>query len=373
MPVNYEQLRPQIVRACRGIKESRKAAAQQRTDLMKTFRETEASDLNERMAEILTSFSEEKFAVPGTDAIGAGFPAPSQPEAPVRILACDGSQITPNPHDELSFGLINTAVFEYCPHSGQTPRIFRDTRYHESDGSLTEGRIGVMRDAAEKTHLAVMAEELQGELPILALCDGSLELFMESREIKDLAPLKEQYLEAMVRLDRLNVPAVGYIDRPRSNPVLTMLALLNGTTAEESYGQLCDADLFSQLLLPGERSAVFGMNSRFNASVPQELQICFFYLNVGRPQHPYLSRVELTSRTAADPSQVDRIHANLLEQAGLLNDHPYPYVLHRAHECAVVTYREKDQIKDMLIRELIRNGEWVGEKSNKQFAKDLIS
>jgi hypothetical protein len=50
---------------------------------------------------------------------------------------------------------------------------------------------------------------------------------------------------------------------------------------------------------------------------------------------------------------------------------PYPYLLHRAHEVAVVKLEEKQQVEQMLVMELRRNEEEVGDGSNKQSAKDL--
>jgi hypothetical protein len=50
---------------------------------------------------------------------------------------------------------------------------------------------------------------------------------------------------------------------------------------------------------------------------------------------------------------------------------PYPYILHRAHEIAVVKFEEKQQVEQMLELELRRAGGELGSPSNKQSAKDL--
>jgi hypothetical protein len=50
---------------------------------------------------------------------------------------------------------------------------------------------------------------------------------------------------------------------------------------------------------------------------------------------------------------------------------PYPYILHRAHELAVVTFEETSQLENMLAGELQARGMDAGVKSNKQSAKDL--
>ena len=50
---------------------------------------------------------------------------------------------------------------------------------------------------------------------------------------------------------------------------------------------------------------------------------------------------------------------------------PYPYLLHRAHEVAVVKHEEQQQIEQMLMQELRNQNEEVGDGSYKQSAKDL--
>jgi hypothetical protein len=50
---------------------------------------------------------------------------------------------------------------------------------------------------------------------------------------------------------------------------------------------------------------------------------------------------------------------------------PFPYILHRAHEIAVVTHQEKEQIDQMLALSIRNNGGEVGEVSGKQSAKNL--
>ena len=50
---------------------------------------------------------------------------------------------------------------------------------------------------------------------------------------------------------------------------------------------------------------------------------------------------------------------------------PYPYLLHRAHEVALVSLQEKEQVTQMIARELHQRGVPVGQRSYKQSAKAL--
>jgi hypothetical protein len=50
---------------------------------------------------------------------------------------------------------------------------------------------------------------------------------------------------------------------------------------------------------------------------------------------------------------------------------PYPYILHRSHEIAIVSLAEHEHVEAMILSEFERRGIPVDEKSNKQYHKDL--
>jgi hypothetical protein len=82
-------------------------------------------------------------------------------------------------------------------------------------------------------------------------------------------------------------------------------------------------------------------------------------------------RVEIPRWVAGDRSALDLLHAVLVDQCRIMGSRPYPYLLHRAHETAVVHMEEKTQIEQLLSLELRRNEVEVDDPSNKQSAKDL--
>ena len=372
MPVNYVQLRSQMKDAGKTLR-LRQEAFSRAAGLYEAALRAEAgsSDLRERIEAALAEKPEARCAVPKDEPIDAVHSLPALPPVQIRLLACDGSQISPSRHDEISFGVINTAIVELIVNSGQTPRIITRTKLLPFDDLPAENLLGVQRDAAEKRFLAEIACEADRSILTFALCDGPLELFTDTPEMKDQSLLKAEYLEALVQLTESRIPAAGYIDRPRSDPVLRMLDLLRGNLEKDSEAPGTeDSMLFSRLLAPGERSAVFEMNSRLNRELRKDLKLCFFYMNIGRPGHPYISRVELPA-WASEGGIPDLLHAVLAEQCRVLGGHPYPFILHRAHESAVITYAENEEIKGLLLREMAVNGMNVPEKSNKQIAKDL--
>jgi NurA-like 5'-3' nuclease len=49
----------------------------------------------------------------------------------------------------------------------------------------------------------------------------------------------------------------------------------------------------------------------------------------------------------------------------------YPYILHRAHETALVTYEERNRLLELIQMEMQSQNIHTGETSNKQQAKNL--
>jgi hypothetical protein len=68
---------------------------------------------------------------------------------------------------------------------------------------------------------------------------------------------------------------------------------------------------------------------------------------------------------------LDGLHAVLVSQCRTLGSRSYPYLLHRAHETAIVSLQEKEQVTQMIALELRRRGVQVGEMSQKQALKGV--
>jgi hypothetical protein len=384
MPINYEQLKPQIQKAGEKIGFQTKECRNQENNAFEKIGLLAGElDLAERLKKILTGKTDQRCAIPGTQLINDSFPLETVPAVSVNILAADGSQINPDRHDEISFGLINTAVFVYRSHSSENPRIITETTllnpedFELRDTYLNEDQIALKRDVAEREMLAREACLIGNESPVIALTDGPLELFNLRQSLKEQKPLIDQYEASLEQLAAAGVIAAGYIDRPQADLVIRMLDLLlqlpdeNQTSRHSYFPLVCDSDLFSLVLKPGERSAIFELNSKSNREMNDRTKLSFFYLNTGRENEPVIIRVEIPAWVAGDEKAVKLLHACLMEQNRILGTKPYPYVLHRAHECAVVPLQEKERIKDLLLRELVAQGERISGKSNKQTMKDI--
>jgi hypothetical protein len=84
-------------------------------------------------------------------------------------------------------------------------------------------------------------------------------------------------------------------------------------------------------------------------------------LNVGTLGHPWPVRVEVPQWVAEDKAKLELLHAVLIEQCNMMGSKPYPYLLHRAHETAVVRREEKDQVEQLLAMELRRVRAEIGD------------
>ncbi len=384
MPVNFQQIQQQVrdyvARAPR-----RRQELQQRRDLALRQFALYRERLEElgRLAEQAAARNEAlRSALPAAGPLDARHPAPPPPAEPYVLLAADGSQVHPDRHEQVEFAVINAGVFRILPGQGQPPRELRGSRLlvdeelHPAEGPVTEEGVSLLRDLSERQALADQVE--REELPVVALTDGPLELFREPSQRADYQRHFREYLEALHRLAARRTALCGYVDRPRSDLVVRLLELTLLDPAAPDPGragrplqQVGDADLFGPLLAPGERSAVFGIQSLSARHFRAELALHFFYLNVGPQENGQLARVEIPRWVADDPALLGMLQAVLVEQVKPAGGRPYPYALHRAHEVALVGFEEKNQLRDLIVHEMLRQGIPVRSISSKQGMKNI--
>ncbi len=322
-----------------------------------------------------------RCAVPLIEPLNQSIPRPVLHEK-IVLLAADGSQIEPDRHAQVEFAEVNVGVIRMLPRQGEPPHemirswLLYGNQLYCSDGIISGDLLALMRDLYERRTLAELAATEQ--LPVVTLTDGTLELFREPKEPADFQQPFQDYLGALRELARLSVATAGYVDKPRADLVVRLLELVLLPTEQLAHAGrirpllgVTDADLFFPLLKPGERSAIFAIQSRSASSFPDVLALHFFYLNVGREDKPWLARVEVPAWVVQNSALLNRVHAVLIEQCDCITGKRYPYALHRAHEIAVVTREEKLQVEAMLISEMRRLEVEVGSPSYKQSLKEL--
>lgn len=388
MPVNFQQIYTRVKEIAQGAHESKKILEERRIrarELLALY----ASDLDflRRKVEIAKeSDINIRCAVPFTDSLASFCPPPSS-ITDATIIAADGSQVNPDRHAAVQFCIINVGVIAMKLRSDMAPNVTVETELLYGDdlmhnGSLiAEGMVAMRRDISERIKLDEISREIEG--PIVNLTDGTLELWgAKGDDPQAYANFVEQYLGVLSRLYERGVVTAGYVEKPSADLVMRLLEIaiaddneikhlrdfhpLRGVTDRWLYGER-----ENPLLPPGYRSAVFGLQSGSEKKYKGALSLHFFYLNVGTEGHPWPVRVEIPKWVAEDPRKLDLLHCTLLEQCRMMGSRPYPYLLHRAHETAVVRYEEKEQVGQLLALELRRINAEVGDGSNKASAKSL--
>ena len=320
-----------------------------------------------------------RCAIPTNEAFTDDFPLPDLPKE-ATIIAADGSQINPDRHAAVDYCLVNVGAIQMRHGAPDAPEptiqteLFYDENLYTPTGIITEGMVALIRDQREREVLAELAEKAEG--PVTTFTDGPIELW--GREALKNTIRFERYLKALSKLHKLGVPTAGYVDKPRSDLIVRLLELgsLDDDQLEEAGKNrwlqgVTDTYLYQSKLGPGSRSAIFGIQSPNKSRYQDELVIHFFYLNVSLEEDdPSLVRVEIPAWVSEDHEKLNDLHAILVDQCQVIGNARYPYLLHRAHETAVVTRDEREQVEMMISIELRRSGVSVGRKSGKQTTKE---
>jgi hypothetical protein len=323
-----------------------------------------------------------RCAIPASETLNAAFIPPDLPSQ-ITLIAADGSQINPDRHAPVFFSLINVGAIVIEPGSGRAPDIFTfsDIKYGEElygeTGLIGEDLIALGRDLAERQKLLELAEQYPA--PVIALTDGPVEIWgPKGGSSEAYRQTLDTHLVILSRLKERDVIPGGVVDKPGANLVVRLLEIagmhveeLKDIRKKSPLRGVTDLWLFQQLLQSGERSAVFGLQSSSRVHYKGDLALHFFYLNTSGDEQPNLVRVEIPAWVAQDENKLNMMHAALISQSRILGARAYPYILHRAHEIAVVKFEDKQQVEQMLMLELRRNGVPVGDPSSKQATKDL--
>ncbi len=382
MPLQYaqvmahlEQQRQQWARE----EAQREQAREQALHALEKWSRTPPDELARRIEQHLPPGRSFRVAMPLEEReLTSTVPCPPLPQRGWAWVAADGSQILPDRHRPFFYGLVNVAVF-LLTHE-HTARYVHTRVYleHEFPPEVSpEAFVRAQRIQAEHQWLAHAAAHVRGTqhaaldawpvLPqhrVMAMIDGPLELWgLVEREyrgwVQELTPIWQRFRE-------METPLVGYIDRPRANPVVTMLALLE---EERLRSDVLDLHLFQDRVPPGHRTPVFALHTPGMKEYPQGLQVAFFYMNVGTQGRPLLVRVEIHHWVAQDPEQVARVHAAVWASVQLTGSVRYPYVLHRAHQEALVTFEEQRGLEELLHREWLAHSAVPRDLSEKQRLK----
>jgi hypothetical protein len=305
----------------------------------------------------------------GDEPLDAHYPRPEMPPR-VNIVANDGSQVPIDRHAAALYYALNVGYIIYEYGTDQPPTVhtepslhYREKEIFDGDRLISNAVVNARRTVRELETLANLATAYaQFEPPAVVLSDGPLMWMQPGDTPKERRDNLAPYLASFDRLQTSGVAVGGYVDRPRSAGVLSLLHLasLNEVTkerlAQNDLAGLTDARLFAKLLRPGERSAVFILNSPANRIYADKgHEICHFYVNVSdNPTRPLVAKVDLPIWINKDPIRRDLLHAAVWQQCQIVGG--YPYVLARAHELALISTDERRDLEEMVVGALRRRG-----------------
>ena len=386
MPVNLIDIQRKLndfSAQARARKEVIAVRQQEAANLVETYA-NRLDELKDKAGRTIERMPRLRCALPVDEPLNAAVPCPDLPET-FTVLAADGSQINPSRHSRVAFCVINVAVVKILRGSGLAPAISThsqlldyETVFLPAGGMISEGMVALKRDLREREALLEMGDDLV--YPALSMTDGPLELYREPQEAQAFNRTLDRYIEVLSQLRDRGLMTLGYIDKPGSDLITRLLELsqLNEDDwagfqqGKRRFAGVNDVHLLLPVLKnPGERSAVFAIHSEIGQRFQGSLALHFFYLNVGKPDQPHLARVEVPGWVADDRELLGTLQAVLVEQAAIMGTRPYPYVLHRAHEEAVVSLPESLYVEEMIVAAFDRRGIPVDERSYKQFHKDL--
>jgi len=391
MAIDFQQIYEKIQLIGKGARERRERIENLRKHA-RNLLEQNANELDylrsivERTKEVDPNI---RCALPLNESLVSHIPAPAS-IMDATLIAADGSQINPDRHASVQFCLINVGAIIMRMQSGQSPEIHTSSELLYGDeletkyGTMSDGMVALKRDLRERTSLEEHSKGIKGS--VVTFTDGPIELWgaKDGEDAESYYDSLRSYQTVLSRLQSRDVITAGYVDKPAADLVVRLLELAKAQREKEPPSNFRDyhplrgvsdrwlyGEKTNPLLEPGERSAVFAIQSKSEKYYQGVLGLHFFYLNVGTQGHPYPVRVEIPKWVADDSDKLNLLHAVLVDQCRMMGSKPYPYLLHRAHEIAVVKHEEKYQVEQMLMQELRRQDEEMDDGSYKQAAKDL--
>ena len=348
--------------------------------LARARRQVESFDTSEYEAKRARSSDTLNWTPPRVDEDpSARFDPPSIPDD-FCVAAVDGSHIDVDRHLPARCCLVNIGSCTLTYGSAPDAVLTSHPTLYASDDELTirsqggvyqeqsiQGSVlSALRAVEEMRALAEVVRGLPPDLPTLALLDGTLMMYLGRGT--QLFVIEEIVEHGLVRaLDELQelasnrrLAVASYISLPASSEFTGALrvracpyevsdcrqhcgALPSGSRpCDEVAEGLLDRNVFSTVLTPGQRSAVFRTSNSLVEEHYGGHGVSFFYLNAGEE----MGRVEVPSWVAEDEALLGLTHSLVLDQCR--RGPGYPIALMESHEQAVITTSDRRYFADLV-------------------------
>ena len=381
MPLDLNKVAPQIGAMTARLKassEERQKCLQLALDLV----HNDAIDLNFLKKKIADSRGKITWLVAGlVDGLEQHYKAPSA-LSDFTIVATDGSHIEVDRHRStrcylinigsviLHYGSFPSAALYSSPslYSREQELVIAPTGSRGRDQPIEGTLLGIKRSVDECRQLAKLTLELPAGSTSLALIDGSLILWgLEAYpDFVTESLLHKGFLSYLNDMRKLSngkrVALASYISFPHSTDVVNALRVslcphdypdcdhycpINKERDCDGVAGIQDRELFSNLLSPGERSALFISQSSIVQKHYGVHQVYFFYLRVDDE----IARVEIPRWVATDENLLSLVHSLVLDQCQ--RGQGYPVALSEAHEQAVITTADKETFWQLVESSLV--------------------
>lgn len=369
----------------------RRAEEKRRLELARALVQ-EQRDEWERLAHE-AELAQNRVAVP-TGPLDETVPQPSR-TLPYTAIATDGSEIDPDRHGaSANFFVINIG-WAKIPY-GQVGRAaelrssarleFEDEQLFIADPQNPRRQVPVrdrhldaertVRELEKLVDLAVSEDDQHGDVPIVALVDGTLLFSVLEERPKDFLRrhFYTRYARLLDQLQERGIPIAAYASRTRGLDLVNLFreqckgepllcancgqAPPSGWTSSRkgrpvpmcALRGLTDADLLRPFLREWDRSALFRVRSNTHDPYFGDHAIHYFLLETGREA----ARVEVPAWVARDQVHLRLVHAALVDQC--VKGQGYPAVLARADDRAVLTMQDRQVLNTLVLQELARRG-----------------
>ncbi len=227
MALNFQQVFEKIREiglGARARQESQDARREQARSLLEAWAD-KAPELRNKLERARQADPSLRCAIPLDEPLNFhSLPGPAS-TGQVTLIAADGSQIVPDRHAAVLFGLINVGAIVLSGGPAEAPQVTTDSQLSFDDEVVnwTDGLVALRRDLAERKKLLALSKEYSS--PLVTLTDGPLQLWeaRESNEVLGYEKALEEYLVVLSQLQEHGAITAGYVDKPSSNLLVRLL------------------------------------------------------------------------------------------------------------------------------------------------------
>ncbi|MFL2645221.1 MAG: DNA double-strand break repair nuclease NurA [Dehalococcoidia bacterium] len=300
-----------------------------------------------------------------------------------NVLSTDGSHIDIDRHLPIPCSLINTGTC-YISY-GEDPeaklsnepslKLHQEEMYihnpHNDNETelLTGNLLSIERGIIEIRTLLEQVKSIKNNLPTLALVDGSLILWgLSGQTYRSFVVdhfVKLGLISLLEKLKELStnskITIAAYISMPRSTEVINAIRTISCPQTSEFCGERCsshqsqtepcsstngllDKDIFDIYLKPGERSPIYKSQSSIPIMHYGDHHTYFYYLHTGNE----IARIEIPEWIAVNTELLSLNHSLIYDQCK--RGQGYPVSISEAHEQAVLSGRDRELFKSLVIQ-----------------------